>query len=523
MNSGGKSMYTSSFIQNEIIDTFGHLIQSQIVTNVRKSIFYSILADETTDISQVEQFSLCVRYVEDQSYEIREDFLTFVPVHDVTGAGLANTVLETLSSLGFDLKKMRGQGYDGASAMRGQFRGVQAFIREKLPLALYTHCSSHSLNLCLSDASNIPSIRNCMGVIKEVCGFFHKSAKRTEILKSTISDCCPEQKKKKLISLCETRWVDRHDSVFLFKDILEPIILSLLKIEEESSDSAPKAHALGSSISQFQFLVNLFLLSRMLSTTHNLSETLQKRNIDLSQAMANVTSVLDLLSKQRANAEDNFKTLYVEVKEFAEKLDIKEEIPRICRLQTARNNVPYSTKEEYYRRIVYVPYLDDFCNSLKERFQSHKETVASLQHILPEFCIKTDFSSLEAAFNFYEDDLSHKEIVKSEFMLWREKWSRDKSEDLPKTAICCLEKCDKTFFPNIYILLKLLAVLPVSVATVERSFSSLRRLKSYLRNTTSENRLNGLALLSIHRDVKISDEEVLDKFASVPRNLNFVL
>ncbi|GBM89125.1 hypothetical protein AVEN_153750-1 [Araneus ventricosus] len=178
-------------------------------------------------------------------------------------------------------------------------------------------------------------------------------------------------------------------------------------------------------------------------------------------------------------ANDNIKTLYAQVKEIAAKLDIKEEIPRVCRLQTGRNNVPYSTEEEYYRRAIYVPYLDDFCNSLKERFESQKETVASLQHILPEFCTKTDFYSLEATFNFYEEDLSHKEVVQNEFMLWKEKWSQENSENLHKTAISSLEKCDKTFFPNIYILLKLLAVLPVSVATVERSFSSLRRLKTY--------------------------------------------
>lgn len=523
LNSGGKSMYTSSFIQNELISVFGHLIQSQIVTNVRKSIFYSVLADETTDISQVEQFSLCVRYVDDSSYKIREDFLTFVPVYDVTGTALAKTVLDTLSSLGFDLNKLRGQGYDGAATMRGHFRGVQACIRQTLPLALYTHCSSHTLNLCLSDASNIPPIRNCMGIIKEVCGFFHMSAKRTEILKLTISECCPEQKKKKLISLCETRWVERHDSVLLFKELLEPIMLSLLKIEEESNDSAPKAHALGSSITQFQFLVNIFVLSHMLSYTHNLSENLQKKNLDLTQALKNVSIVLGLLSKQRENADNNFKALYSQIKQLAEKLNIKEDIPRICRLQSARNNVPYSTQEEYYRRAVYLPYLDDFCNSLKERFEPHKETVASLQNILPEYCIKTDFCALEPAFNFYEEDLSHKEVVQSEFMLWKEKWSQEKSEDLPKSAISSLEKCDQGFFPNIYILLKLLAVLPVSVATVERTFSSLRRLKSYLRNTTSENRLNGLALLSIHRDFAITNEAVLDEFGSVPRNLDFVL
>ncbi|GBN51114.1 hypothetical protein AVEN_266631-1 [Araneus ventricosus] len=111
------------------------------------------------------------------------------------------------------------------------------------------------------------------------------------------------------------------------------------------------------------------------------------------------------------------------IKEIAAKLDIKEEIPRVCRLQTSRNNVPDSTEEEYYRRSAYVPYLDDFCNSLKERFESHKETIASLQHILPEFCTKRDFYSLEAAFSFYEEYLSHKEVVQSEFMSWKEKWS----------------------------------------------------------------------------------------------------
>ncbi|GBN47140.1 hypothetical protein AVEN_271179-1 [Araneus ventricosus] len=171
--------------------------------------------------------------------------------------------------------------------------------------------------------------------------------------------------------------------------------------------------------------------------------------------------------------------------EIAAKLDFKENFTRVCRLQTARNNVPYRT-EEYYRRAVYAPYLDDFCNSLKERFESHKETVASLKHIIPEFCTKTDFYSLEAAFNFYEEDLSHKEVVQSEFMMWKEKWSQKKYENLPKTAISSLEKCDKIFFPNIYILVRLLAVLPVSVAIVERSFLSLRRLKTYLRNPTSE-------------------------------------
>lgn len=94
--------------------------------------------------------------------------------------------------------------------------------------------------------------------------------------------------------------------------------------------------------------------------------------------MAKVTSVLVLLSKQRVNVNDNFKTFYAQVKEFSAKLSIKEEIPKVCRLQTVCYNVLSCTEEEYYRRAIYVSYLDHFCNSLKERSESHKETAASL-------------------------------------------------------------------------------------------------------------------------------------------------
>lgn len=87
----------------------------------------------------------------------------------------------------------------------------------------------------------------------------------------------------------------------------------------------------------------------------------------------------------------------------------------------------------------------------------------------------------------------------------------------PSTSTDALISCDKTLYPNLYQLLKILAILPVSTASAERSFSTLRRLKTYLRNSTSENRLVGLALLNIHRNICTTDDMVLDKFANSGR------
>jgi len=69
-------------------------------------------------------------------------------------------------------------------------------------------------------------------------------------------------------------------------------------------------------------------------------------------------------------------------------------------------------------------------------------------------------------------------------------------------------------FPNIECVLKILCIIPVTTATSERSFGSLKRIKTYLRSTMNQNRLNGLEMLNINKDIKITPEEVLDIFST---------
>ena len=60
---------------------------------------------------------------------------------------IAACVLKDLEQLGLDIVNVRGQGYDGASNMSSAHVGLQALIREKSPLAVYTHCTGHCLTL----------------------------------------------------------------------------------------------------------------------------------------------------------------------------------------------------------------------------------------------------------------------------------------------------------------------------------------------------------------------------------------
>mgnify|MGYP000442282983 CR=1 FL=1 len=55
-----------------------------------------------------------------------------------------------------------------------------------------------------------------------------------------------------------------------------------------------------------------------------------------------------------------------------------------------------------------------------------------------------------------------------------------------------------------------LLCMPVSTATAERSFSTMRLVKTYLRNTMTTERLSGLGLLKIYQDREINAEQVVD-------------
>ena len=86
--------------------------------------------------------------------------------------------------------------------------------------------------------------------------------------------------------------------------------------------------------------------------------------------------------------------------------------------------------------------------------------------------------------------------------------------DRPTDSLTSLEKCDPQTFPTIHRLLIVFGTQPVTTATPERTFSTLRRLETWLRSTMREDRLTGLALMAMNKDrLTLDDAElILDNF-----------
>lgn len=202
-----KLQYTSPKIQNELIEIGGSIISEKIASKIN---------DETTNISGIAQFSLCARYLDksNESVILREDFLTFLPVEDASEEGLLSSLKETCIKLTLNLGYLVGQGYDGASAMRGEFNGCAVRIKRDYPQALYVHCASHSLNLAIGDACSVSIIRNSLGtILGEIINFFRCSAKRQKNLNNVCLEMDSGIRKRRLTKFCETRWVERFEAI----------------------------------------------------------------------------------------------------------------------------------------------------------------------------------------------------------------------------------------------------------------------------------------------------------------------
>lgn len=158
-NTSSKATYISKTVQNELIECCGQEVLSVIINRVYKAKFYSIMFDETTDLSHTSQMSVVLRYVYEN--KIYEDFVGFLNCHHenyekininecenfepmLTGKILGITVIKLLKSLELDLKLCVGIGTDGCEVMVSEQVGAIQEIKKSTLVAERCACYNHA-------------------------------------------------------------------------------------------------------------------------------------------------------------------------------------------------------------------------------------------------------------------------------------------------------------------------------------------------------------------------------------------
>ena len=230
--------YLSHHVMEEIIQIMGDTILKEMITRLKQSKYYSVSVDSTPDAAHVDQLTLVLRYMEGK--DPVERFFAFMdnPGHCAKDMFIAMT--DFLRSNNIEIADCRGQSYDNASAMSGQYNGLQTLIKEENELAEWVPCSAHSLNLVLKDsADSCHAAVDFFYFVEKLFVFFSASTKRTELLNNS-------EAKLSLKRISTTRWSCRADATkALIKDY-KPLQIALEKLSTDTQEKGEtRAEAMG--------------------------------------------------------------------------------------------------------------------------------------------------------------------------------------------------------------------------------------------------------------------------------------
>ena len=286
--------------------------------------------------------AIVVRFVNKEGI-IKERFLDLIHVKDTAALTLKDSICAVLSDNNLSVRDIRGQGYDGASNMRGEWNGLKALILSECPYAYYIHCMAHQLQLALVAASReAHEVHNFFQHAISIINVVSASSKRNdELLAKQAEQIAHEielgefdtgmgaNQMGSLQRPGDTRWSSHYKSIQSLKKMFGATISVLPSIANDCSikrfsrrDAAGALHI----ILTFDFVFVLVLMEKIMKITEVLCQTLQKKSIDILNAMDSVSNTKVLLRDLR---NDGWEPLLNEVMDFCGKHEV--EIPDLNR------------------------------------------------------------------------------------------------------------------------------------------------------------------------------------------------
>ncbi|KAG6674257.1 hypothetical protein I3842_15G033100 [Carya illinoinensis] len=510
-NAPKSSKYTSPQIQKEILEVLAKKVRNKIRKDVGDSRF-CIIVDEARDEFKREQMTIILRFVDVDGF-IQERFFDLVHVKDTSALTLKNEISAVLSRHCLDIQNIRGQGYDGASNMRGEWNGLQALFLKDCPYAYYVHFAASREVVSVHEFfSNLNFIINVVGASCKRHDEL-QAAQATHIAHMIAIDELESGKGANQIGTTkragDSRWGSHFYSICSLLRMFEATYSVLETIIKEGSTYSQRgdANAAYKMITSFQFIFILHLMKEIMGITDVLCQVLQQKSQDILNAMNMVSTTKGLIQKLRNEGWEN---LLENVVSFSKKFDI--DIPELSSRYIqgrGRHQRDHITIEHHYHFEIFNAVIDFQMQELDNRFALDPKDGYKSFNIDDICCLAEEY---------YPLDFSENEKINL---------SNPKFQDLRSIANLC-RKLVETEKSKIYYLIdrliRLILTLPVSTATSERAFSAMKIVKTRLRNKIEDEFLANNLVVYIEREIakKFDLDSILDDFVCLKeRKLQF--
>jgi Domain of unknown function (DUF4371) len=253
--------------------------------------------------------------------EDETSLITSLHVVETTAISLKASLQELFSKHGLSFSCLHGQGYDGASNMRGEFNGLKTLILKENSSAYYVHYFAHQLQLVLVVvATNHQRIAHLFNWISSAQNIVGASCKRHDKLcekqaakiKEALEDGdLPTRRglnqETGLARPGDTRWSSHYKSMVNLLLMFDSILEVLKDVVEKGEDWKQKANAsnLIEALITFDFIFSCFFIRKVLGITKELSQALQRKEQDIMNAVSLVTIAKFRLQDLRDNGWDS--------------------------------------------------------------------------------------------------------------------------------------------------------------------------------------------------------------------------
>uniref|UniRef100_A0A0A9GZJ4 HAT C-terminal dimerisation domain-containing protein n=1 Tax=Arundo donax TaxID=35708 RepID=A0A0A9GZJ4_ARUDO len=484
-------------IQKDIVHCFAMEILDSILEEIGNDIF-CLLVDASRDVSGKEQMAVVLRYV-DKYGIVKERFVGLVHVKETTSAALKSYIGALFVKYNLSLKQLRGQGYDGASNMRGEFNGLQSLILRENNSAYYVHCFAHKLQLVVvAVVRKHTGIGNFFDMISVLLNVVGASSKRKDMIRDINQELvhkalgCGQLKTgtglNQELSLQrpgDTRWSSHYKTLKSLVDLF-PIVIKVLEyVEKEDRDDKK-----------------------------------QKKDQDIVNAIACVNSTKSLLGELRRHG---WQSMLGEAYAFCDKHDLsKLEMgddyvnPKKPRQKTGITN------QHHYEVDCFNDVLDWLLQELNSRFnEKTSKLLVYTAALSPKGSFREfNLENLMSLAKLYPNDFDDGEVrdLQHHLRLYIADVRADVRFSHIETIGVLSQKMVETrkhiCYPLVYRLLKLVLVLPVATATVERCFLAMKIVKSYLRNRIGDEYLSESLICYVEKREleRVTNDIVINRF-----------
>lgn len=274
---GKNATYTSKDAVVDFVETIGLWVEECLLKRLRQAQYFSLLADECTDISTIEELSVVIRWVEDGLPV--EHFIELVPLKKADANAIYENLIDCLKKKGLMVSNIIGMGFDGAATFSGKHNGVQALLNRNSPHSIFVHCHCHLLQLaCVQAANSTQGIKHVYTTLTTLWKYFHYSPKRAECLREI--QRVLDMSEFKIIKPSDTRWLAHERCVKVVKENYCTIVNALNNIYEETHE--PEALGISKALSKKSTISAMFLLDYVLPQIAKLSKTLQTEKLDIT-------------------------------------------------------------------------------------------------------------------------------------------------------------------------------------------------------------------------------------------------